>query len=396
MRERQENDGSSMAGMLLVIDPSPTVQRVVQLVLGGKGFRVAAASDLATARQNTDGPIDVLIIAASAWSEEVGELRSAFGRGGNCPVLMLVERGENRTGASFPHLVKPFTPDRLVAAVETLMAPGDEVVSADNSGPALTKDWTFDPGWLEGGGKPVLWCRLRAFPLPELLQFLRAQRWEAQIRIRSGERRVSVTMRHGRVDFVTAQGVGAGFRLGRFLVSVQAIDRQGLETFISSGAAQGMPLGKALVAAKMISAEQLLAAVRLQTTSLFYELLRWNDGEAAVLVEPEHDDLSRETGLALTVEQLLMEGFRHEDEWNRLQALLPRPNEELEANIFVINGFDLSRLSPLERETLSLLRDGGSLGQLLQRLQVEPIEVCRALHVLIGSRLLRRVSEEST
>ena len=383
-----------MSGMLLVIDPSPTVQRVVQLVLGRKGFRVAAAADLAKARQQADGPIDVLIIAAGEWNEQAAELRNALGRGGGCPVLMLMERGEERTGASFPHLVKPFTPDRLIAAVETLMAPGDEVVSQNPSGPSLAKDWTFDPGWLEGGGKPVLWCRLLAFPLPELLQFLRAQRWEAQIRIRSGERRVNITMRHGRVDFVTAQGVGAGFRLGRFLVSVQAIERAELETFIDSGAAQGMPLGKALVGANLISAEQLLAAVRLQTTSLFYELLRWNDGEGVVLVEPEHDDLSRETGLGLTVEQLLMEGFRHEDEWNRLQTLLPRPDEELEPNILVINGFDLSRLSPLERETLGLLRDGGSLGQLLKHLQAQPIEICRAVHVLMGSRLLRRVSEE--
>jgi len=382
-----------MAGMLLVIDPSPTVQRVVQLVLGQKGFRVAAAGDLASARQSTSGQIDVLIIAASSWNDQAQELRSALGRGGNCPVLMLMDRGEERTGASFPHLAKPFTPDRLIAAVETLLAPGDEVVSEAPSTPSLAKDWTFDPGWLQGGGKPVIWCHLTAFPLPELLQYLRAQHWEAQIRIRSGERRINVTMRHGRVDFVTAQGVGAGFRLGRFLVSVQAIDRHQLEAFIESGAAQGMPLGKALVSSEMITPEQLLAAVRLQTTSLFYELLRWRDGQAVVLVEPDQDDLTRETGLALTVEQLLMEGFRHEDEWNRLQTLLPRPEEELEPNLLVINGFDLSRLSVLEREALGLLRDGGNLGQLLARLSAQPIEVCRSVHVLLGARLIRRVDE---
>jgi len=382
-----------MAGMLLVIDPSPTVQRVVQLVLGQKGFRVAAAGDLATARQSVSGQIDVLIIAASSWSDQAQELRSALGRGGNCPVLMLMERGEERTGASFPHLAKPFTPDRLLAAVETLLAPGDEVVTDIASTPVVSKDWTFDPGWLQGGGKPVLWCHISAFPLPELLQYLRAQHWEAQIRIRSAERRINVTMRHGRVDFVTAQGVGAGFRLGRFLISVQAIESQDLEAFIESGAAQGLPLGKALVKAGLVSSQQLLAAVRLQTTSLFYELLRWRDGQAVVLVEPEHDELTRETGLALTVEQLLMEGFRHEDEWNRLQTLLPRPDQELEPNLLVINGFDLSRLSSLEREALGLLRDGGTLAQVLARLSAQPIEICRAAHVLLGARLVRRKDE---
>jgi CheY-like chemotaxis protein len=379
-----------MAGMMLVVDPSPTVQRVVQLVLGRKGFRVAAASSLREGAQEIDAPIDVLIIAAAAWDDEAMALRGTLGHGGTCPVLMLMERGEERTGQSFPHLIKPFTPDRLVAAVETLMVPGDAVVAADPAGPNLAKDWTFDPGWLQGGGKPVLWCHLSAFPLPDLLQFLRAQRWEAQLQVRSGQRRVTVTLRQGCVDFVTAQGVGEGFRLGRFLVSVQAINQNDLESFIKSGAAQGVPLGKALVAAEMISAQQLLAAVRLQTSGLFYEVLRWHDGEAVVMVEAEQDDLTRETGLRLTIEQLLMEGFRQEDEWNRLQNQLPRPDEQLEPNLLVINGFDLSRLSALEREALGLLRDGGSLAQLLGHLKAQPIEVCRAVHVLMGARLLRR------
>ena len=141
-----------MAGTLLVIDPSPTVQRVVQLVLGQKGYRVAAAGDLASARAHVTGQIDVLIIAADSWSEQAQELRSAIGRGGNCPVLMLIERGKERTGASFPHLTKPFTPDRLIAAVETLLAPGDEVVGEAAAAPVLARDWTFDPGWLQGGG----------------------------------------------------------------------------------------------------------------------------------------------------------------------------------------------------------------------------------------------------
>ena len=88
-----------------------------------------------------------------------------------------------------------------------------------------------------------------------------------------------------------------------------------------------------------------------------------------------------------------MEGFRHEDEWNRLQTLLPRPDQELEPNLLVINGFDLSRLSSLEREALGLLRDGGTLAQILARLSAQPIEICRAAHVLLGARLVRRKDE---
>ena len=256
------------------------------------------------------------------------------------------------------------------------------------------RDWTFDPGWLQGGGQPVIWCHISAFPLPELLQYLRAQRWEAQIRIRSAERRINVTMRHGRVDFVTAQGVGSGFRLGRFLVSVQAIDRVACPRPLSSRAplkgCRWVKRSSAPGRSARNSCWRRFGCRRraCSTSSCVGGMVRpwfWSS--------PSMTSLSRETGLGLTVEQLLMEGFRHEDEWNRLQSLLPRPDEQLEPNLLVINGFDLTRLAPLEREALGLLRKGGSLAQLLSRLSAQPIEVCRAAHVLLGARLVRRKEE---
>ena len=65
---------------------------------------------------------------------------------------MLIERGKERTGASFPHLTKPFTPDRLIAAVETLLAPGDEVVGEAAAAPVLAVIGPLIRGGCKEGG----------------------------------------------------------------------------------------------------------------------------------------------------------------------------------------------------------------------------------------------------
>ena len=84
-----------------------------------------------------------------------------------------------------------------------------------------------------------------------------------------------------------------------------------------------------------------------------------------------------------------MEGFRHEDEWNRLQSLLPRPDEQLEANLLVINGFDLTRLAPRER-ALGLLRKGSlaqhSRGCRRNRLRCVALRMSYSAHGWCGAR----------
>ena len=63
-------------------------------------------------------------------------------------------------------------------------------------------------------GNPVLWCRLSAIPLPELLQLMRVRGGETQVTVRATERRVCITMRLGKIDFVQAEGLSRSYRLG--------------------------------------------------------------------------------------------------------------------------------------------------------------------------------------
>ena len=89
---------------------------------------------------------------------------------------MSLSRESDLAMGKMPHLFKPVTPDRLIQAATSLLsedasdgdgaAPTAATVAMSSAGPDLR---TFGVR-----GNPVLWCRLSAIPLPELLQLMRS------------------------------------------------------------------------------------------------------------------------------------------------------------------------------------------------------------------------------
>jgi CheY-like chemotaxis protein len=378
---------------ILVADPSPTVQRVCQLVLGRGGYRVSCVADAGRVSDLLAADhFDLLLVDADLY-ERHQELGARARRAGLAErVILLAGAHTSRVDYNVPVLSKPFTPDELVRRVAQLtqaISDPSAAVAVEAGATVLAKDWTFDPGILETSGTPVMWCRMAAVPFPELLQMLRALGWEAQITLRSEGRRVAVTMRDGRVDFVQAHGVGDGYRLGRFLVAAGAIGSEQLEAFFGLPERPALPLGQALITLGLIDEAGLLEAVRRQTAELIYEVLRWEDGEAVVVIGADETELVAHTGLGLVVEELLAEGFRRVQEWNQLESQLPPLDAVLEPNLLVINGFELNRLSAMERRVLKRFRRPLSMRQALDDAEEAPYDLCRALHVLVGTHLIR-------
>lgn len=380
---------------ILVIDPSPTVRRVVQLVLGRQQHDVLAtgsaeegASWLATEA------LDLLIVDSALYKAGSPLAAVASRQGLGSRILLIVNRESDLDARTTPHLFKPFTPERLEKAVVQLLSDaGDAATDGSSELPPVVAGTSvargFDIRALGVRGQPVLWCRLSAIPLPELLQLMRFQAGDPQLTVSVAKRKVCITMRAGQIDFVQAEGLSRGYRLGSYLIRVEAISEEDLEAFFDAGRAAGQPLGKALVAAGMVTPAQLHQAVALQNSELIYEVLRWVEGEAVVATGGTLSELEAETGLGLTVEELLTEGLRRVDEWQHLEQNLPPMDAVLEPNLVVINGFDLNRLAPAEREALARFRGGATLRGVLEDSEKNSYEMCQAVHLLIGSRILR-------
>ncbi|MBM65439.1 MAG: hypothetical protein CMH55_04300 [Myxococcales bacterium] len=380
---------------ILVMDPSPTVRRVVQLVLGRQGHDVLATG---VAAEGADWlvreDLDLLIADSALMSPGSNLAQTAHRQGLGHRILLLVARESDLASANVPHLFKPVTPDRLSQVVTSLLR---EAASEDESESGVAAIPMASAGLdlkaFDVRGNPVLWSRLSAIPLPELLQLMRARGGATQVTVRATDRRVCITMRVGKIDFVQAEGLSRSYRLGSYLIRTGAIAEETLEDFFAEGRAAGQPLGKALVAAQLISSDQLRTAVALQNSELVYEVLRWADAEAVVSVGGQLSELEAETGLGLTIEEVLMEGLRRVDEWQRLERDLPSMDAILEPNLVVINGFDLSKLSASERDVLTRFRGGATLREVLGESEEQSFDLCRAVHLLMGARILRERPE---
>ena len=368
------------------------VRRVVQLILGRQGHDVLATGVASEAtdwlvREDLD-----LVIADSAEVSPGSHLaQTAERKGLGHRLLLLVARESDLSTGNVPHLFKPVTPERLTQMVTDLLsapAPDSEeggmsriAASLPSAGPDLRAFGLR--------GHPVLWCRLSAIPLPELLQLMRVRGGDTQVTIQATDRRVCITMRAGKIDFVQAEGLSRSYRLGSYLIRTGAIAEETLESFFAAGRAAGQPLGKALLGAGLITAEHLRTAVAVQNSELIYEVLRWSDAEAVVSVGGQLSELEVETGLGLTIEEVLVEGLRRVDEWQKMERDLPSMDALLEPNLVVINGFDLSKLSASERGVLTRFRGGATLREVLEESEEQSFELCRSVHLLMGARILR-------
>ncbi|MGZ5967343.1 MAG: response regulator, partial [Polyangiales bacterium] len=129
-------------------------------------------------------------------------------------------------------------------------------------------------------GQAVLTGDLAAIPLAEVLQLLQLQRQTGLLNVWTSSTEVQIAMREGLVDLATSRGAADEFRLGRYVIEGGRLDRAQLDDFIKREKSSGKQrlLGDALVAAGIITREDIAKALGRQTSELIYDVLRWTRG----------------------------------------------------------------------------------------------------------------------
>jgi two-component system phosphate regulon response regulator OmpR len=117
---------------LLVVDDDDRLRDLLREFLTGRGFRVSAAPDAASARRLLAAiRFDLLVLDVMMPGEDglslTRWLRSRPGQDGDAPVLILTARGDPddridglRQGAD-DYLAKPFEPEELVLRIEAIL-----------------------------------------------------------------------------------------------------------------------------------------------------------------------------------------------------------------------------------------------------------------------------------
>ena len=406
---------------------------VIDSLLGSTGSEVPATVD-----------VSVQLCQALAGDVHLGKI----------PVVLLIPKGEDTEArfASTPNIVdyitKPFVPDALLTVVRHVIdksvpkkKPGasinlaealsrssapkkpvsdlarlrkaiaeqlerhrqesgswemDNIVAGALADTALSRmlaDCGFAAGPNDGDSTADLSGQLGAISVNEVLSLLAQQSQTGTALIATGEARVELFFRKGRIQLAAAVGVAEEFLLGRFAVEAGDLTAETLELVLRERAqSKGKPplFGRDLVARGLVSREQLVRAMRRQTAELVYEALRWSKGRFQFRHQEALSELAEEASLDISVDTLLLEGFRRVDEWRLIERDIHNFDLTFVRNETRIADLPRGTLTRDEIAVLDALSGKSSVRDIIRGLRMGSFDVTKILYRLLRTQLIRQ------
>ncbi|MFH2009924.1 MAG: response regulator [bacterium] len=465
-----------MAGeKILVIDDSPTILKVVQLVLTKAGFQVNTAADgeagIAAARDVKPDLILLDFVMPKMNGYQVCRALADDDGLRDVPVVLMSAKGD-QVGERFvkvmgivDYITKPFSPEAITAVVGHTVnkyAPGDLAEDGEPSEDGAAKDATpeelseaadaahgvrrdalaqlregvaravaasviahssfvdqdLDTAQLVDAarmaltdsrleallgeirvaapeladqGDAVLTGDLGVVPLADILTLLQSQQQSGVLTVTCSGSRVDLYFREGRVDLGSAAEMSEEFRLGRFLADAADMDESELEGILSVRDQEPVGLiGSQLVKQGVVSYEELRAALVKQTSELIYELLRWNFGRFTLRATGGLPAHATEASLNLTVDGILMEGFRRVDEWHLIEREVDTFDLVFLRNDDAIQQMGRGRLTREELTVLELVNGKNSVKDIIRNSRMSSFDVSKMLYRLLSIKLIRK------
>jgi CheY-like chemotaxis protein len=393
-----------MAGeRILVIDDSPTIVKMVQILLSRAGYAIEVADDgeagLEAIRRRRPDLVLLDYMMPRMNGYQVCRELAADPELSSVPVVLMSAKGD-QVGERFvqmagvvDYVTKPFPPEALGEIV--LRALGK---SRPGAMPQGTVDEALDEAEAPGGGDDDLSGNLQVMPLTDVLQLVEHHELSGLLVVhhggeRAGER-IELHLRRGRLEQAMAHGLAEELLLGRFALDREPGEREALAAEGEAGAAargDKRPLfGQRLVERGLLTRDELRAALTRQSSELVYEALRWRTGRFRFRASAELAEAALDAALALPLDQLVREGCRRVDDWHVYERAIGSARAVLARD----DGAQRARAVRLSREeqlVLELLDGQRDVGELVRAGRLGSYEVFRSLYRLLSQKLARRV-----
>jgi DNA-binding response OmpR family regulator len=457
---------------VLVIDDSPTILKVVQLVLTKAGYYVTTASDGdegvdAAKRQRPDVILldfvmpkmngyqvcqalhqeealkEVPVILMSAKGDQVGErfvkvmgivdyITKPFSPEAITGVVQHTiakyRKAGDGDGDSQPALLPAQTPEELATAAEAavearrsalaklregvtkaacravVLGAVDRGISLDEEDVSawigkglvtealelLLGDLRATAPELTGSSDAALAGDLKVVPLAEVLMLLSQQEQTGVLGVTRGTAQVDLHFKSGKILLGTAAGLSEELLLGRFILENNLMTKADLDVFLKSRSGSTTLLGNQLVKMSYIKAEDLREAMSQQTCELVYELLRWRSGSFTFRASPQVSAVAAEAALDLSVDGILMEGFRRVDEWHLIEHEIDNFDLVFLRNEDAVTRMGRGRLTREELAILELVNGKNTVKEIVRQSRMGSFEVSKMLYRLLSIKLIRK------
>jgi CheY-like chemotaxis protein len=430
---------------ILVVDDSPTIRRVVGAVLQRAGFEVTVVASGRAALAACEGDLPGLMLVDVTMPEMSGTAlveQLASLRPDTPPVVMMGARGDD-AAASDPALracgvvdviTKPFSPEALLAVVQhtwekhgagaprpsertrlvdslaaivprapkasspsALHGFEDEKTSPSLSLPSMHPSTVLSSSVGPRFALPAgvgLMGDLAVIALPEVLQLLKFQAHSGVLLADAHGLRFQISLEQGAIVALSASERDgtptrrAELLLGHYFVVLGLIEEQELEVALATPS-QGLPLGERLLAAGLITADDLRRTLGEQVQDLMFELLRARRG--VFVLRPGPDQLpALVVRPGWPIDGLLFEALRRIDEWGVIETEVP----SFDARFVARGAIEDEDLSADERAVVSFLRRGPArVAEVVKRSPLRAFDVCRILYRLAVLKRIRRIDD---
>lgn len=417
---------------VLLIDDSPTVRRLVELILSQQGYLVSTAEDgeqgLKIAQKINPDVILVDFIMPNMNGHTFCKRIRQNEEMKNIPLILISSKGES-VGAAFEkefgvlyYFSKPFEPDDLINKLDevlkdivvdepdaelqvnngTVVSPGflHEMVDKllrqyfQKEFPLLMRnvmsDLLCDAGLIKKGGV-VFSGDLAEVPLPDVINFAYNSRLSGRLTVFSAEIFGEIFIDDGQFVFASCSSKGSKQAFLTDIMRKQNLlhaDDETLRQVVTEARERSMPIGRMLVDKGLVTEAQLTEALNLHAQDAFGSILEAKTGNF-FLENDELPDNLRDLQVRTPLINVLMEGLSHLDERHLAATEFKDETMVLVRLITNEDALETVQLKPRELDIFALIDGRKPLSQIINESLLDPLETKRICYALRKVGLLR-------
>ena len=421
---------SADATRVLIVDDSPTVRRLGELILSQQGYAVHTAEDgdqgLEIARRVKPDAILVDFVMPKMNGHTFCKLLRQDEEMREIPLILISSKGE-AIGEAFEkefgvmhYFSKPFEPDDLINKLDEVLGKGkaeaEENASSAGAGMApaaiedivdkvfrqyfqkdfpllmrnVLSDTLSEAGVMRKHGM-ILSGDLAAVLLPDVINFAFNSKLSGRLTVFSGNVFGEIFIEQGNFIFATSSRKGSR---NIFLTDLMRkdgrlqADEAELTECISEARSRNLPIGRILVEREMLTDEELMEYLRQHAQDAFGTMLDVKEG-SFFLEKDELPENLQDLTIRIPLINMLMEGLSHLDE--KHLAASEFKDEEMVLVRLITNedALETVNLKPRELEIFGLIDGKKPLREIIAQSKLEPLETKRICYALRKVGLLR-------
>jgi len=417
---------------ILNIDDSPTVQRLIEMILSSQGYQVVLASDgeagIAKAKAEKPSVILVDFVMPKMNGFQVCKILKEDPEFKDTPIILVTSKGD-KIGSKFvdvlgitEYFTKPFQPEELLAKIREVIdkkpASGLSAPDSESSKPAAFPPPSALPAGLENMVRQVvekafdefihkslpelirrelakapastqqagIQGNLASFRIVEVMQLLGLQRQTGRLTLSRNGEGADIYFREGAVVCATAACNGGKLDIAGLLKKTCRLEEDSVQHVLRIAEMTGQPIDSILAQEKMVDPRTFSDNLRRHTESAVYKTMAWREGDfffekttPPVFAAP----------VQIKVDDLLLEGARRADEWTLIEQKIPNFDMVFEPMIGNAEELTTRGMSDIDLKVFSLINGKHTIQDIIDTACLGDFDVAKSMFILLSVNLIR-------